>query len=84
MQRNSKEKECESPVWKHIYFHHQAIALNKQNKQTKRDSVQSIYFLFGWLVEGLLLNHRHLFHEYWGHLSLFIQQGILLGRSSLR
>ena len=26
LQRKSKEKKCESPVWQHIYFHHQAIA----------------------------------------------------------
>ena len=25
LQRNSKEIECESPVWQHIYFHHLAI-----------------------------------------------------------
>ena len=46
LQRNSKEKECESPVWKHIYFHHQAIALNKQNVIQFNPYT---FYLDGWL-----------------------------------
>ena len=42
LQRKSKEKEYESPVWQHIYFHHQAIA--------KKTWFNSIHILFIWMV----------------------------------